>query len=106
MKMCLGAAGLFFLFLSVLVGMMDEGNYWAPLLLVILYLVCFLIVTLIIKYKSSFQMRISQFLLSIFCRAENNRIYLKHGVEVRPGFLGKWIEFTCLEGNETDEIIQ
>jgi hypothetical protein len=50
-------------------------------------------------------MRISQFLLSIFCRAENNRLYLKQGVEVRPGFLGKWIEFTCLEGNETDEII-
>ena len=105
MKLCLGGAGLLFLFFAVLVGMMDAGNYWGPLLLIILYLVCFLIVTMIVKYKSSFQMRISQFLLSIFCRAENNRLYLKHGVEVRPGFLGKWIEFTCLEANETDEII-
>ena len=51
-------------------------------------------------------MRMSQFLLSVFCRAENNRLYLKHGVEVRPGFTGKWIEFTCLENNGVEEIIK
>lgn len=32
-------------------------------------------------------------MLALVCRAENNRIYLKHQVEMRPGFLGKWIEF-------------
>ena len=48
----------------------------------------------------------SQFLLSVFCRAENNRFYLRHGVEVRPGFTGKWIEFTCLPNTQIDDIIQ
>jgi hypothetical protein len=32
-------------------------------------------------------------MLALYCRAENNRFYLKHNVEMRPGFLGKWIEF-------------
>ena len=84
------------LILAVSIGMSDEGNYWGPALIVILYLICILIVTTALKYRSSYQMRMSQFLLSVFCRSENNRLYLKHGVEVRPGFLGKWIEFTCL----------
>ena len=30
---------------------------------------------------------------------------MKHGVEVRPGFLGKWIEFTNLQTIDTDEIL-
>lgn len=105
MKIILGAAFLLTVILAVLVGMLDEGNYWAPMLMVVCYLVILLIVTTIIKHRSSYDMRISQFLLSVFCRAENNRLYLKHGVEVRPGFLAKWIEFTCLDNDSTEEII-
>ena len=51
-------------------------------------------------------MRMTQFLLAIYCRAENNRLYLRKGVEVRPGFLGKWIEFTCREEPSIDEMVQ
>jgi uncharacterized membrane protein len=53
-KLCLGGAGIIFLFIAVLIGMTDEGNYWGPLLIAILYLLCFLIVTMIVKYRSSF----------------------------------------------------
>jgi hypothetical protein len=28
----------------------------------------------------------------VILRAENNRLYLRRGVELRPGYLGKWIE--------------
>ena len=31
-------------------------------------------------------------LLSILLRVENNRVYLRKGVELRPGYLGKWFE--------------
>jgi hypothetical protein len=31
--------------------------------------------------------------MALFCRAENNRFYLKKGITLRPGFLAKWIEF-------------
>lgn len=100
------ATGFLFLFLSVLTGMLDHGNYWGPMLIIVFYLVACIVTVTIFKYRSSYQMRMSQFLLSVFCRAENNRFYLKRGVEVRPGFLGKWIEFTCLDSLATDDIIQ
>jgi len=35
--------------------------------------------------------------LAIYCRAENNRTYLKKGVRLRPGYLAKWIEFVIEE---------
>ena len=105
-KIGMFASGLVFLILAVVVGMLDEGNYWAPMLIVVAYLLSCLVVIMFFKYRSSYKMRMSQFLLAVFCRAENNRLYLKHGIEVRPGFLGKWIEFTCLQTVSTDDIIQ
>ena len=90
-------AGLAMLFSSVIIGYTRDDDYWWPMFLVIVYLFSVLIVITIFKYRSSYKMRMSQFLLSIFCRAENNRLYLRHGVEIRPGFLGKWIEFICVE---------
>jgi len=41
-------------------------------------------------------------MLALFCRAENNRRYLKSNVEVRPGFLSKWIEFIIYEDDHDD----
>jgi hypothetical protein len=35
--------------------------------------------------------------LAVVCRAENNRYYLRRGVEVRPGYLARWIEFAVLD---------
>ena len=102
----MGIGALITLILAVSLGMTVGGSYWGPMLIVVAYLLIFLIVITVFKYRSSYQMRMSQFLLSVYCRAENNRLYLKHGVEVRPGFTGKWIEFACLETNEIDEIIQ
>lgn len=82
---------------AVLYGFFNEGHYWYPMLMVISYLVSVLVVITVFKYRSSYKMRMSQFLLSVYCRAENNRLYLRRGVEIRPGFLGKWIEFICVE---------
>lgn len=50
--------------------------------------------------------RDGQFLLAIFCRAENNRFYLNHGIELRPGYLGQWIEINVinLDDEQTDLI--
>ena len=105
-KIILFSSGAVFLFFAVLVGMLEPGNYWAPMMIVIAYMLIFLIVTTIFKYRSSYTMRMTQFLLAIYCRAENNRLYLRKGVEVRPGFLGKWIEFTCREEPSVEEMVQ
>jgi len=42
-------------------------------------------------------------MLSVICRAENNRYYLRRGVEVRPGYLGKWVEFNVLDLEENNK---
>lgn len=98
--------GAVLLLLIVTIGMATQSSYVGPLFLVIAYLVAILIVNSLIKARSSFRLRMSQFLLSVFCRAENNRLYLRQGIELRPGFLGKWIEFISLEQTESAEIIK
>ena len=45
-------------------------------------------------------------MLSVVCRAENNRFYLKRGVEVRPGYLAKWILFSVLKYDERKSVVQ
>ena len=40
------------------------------------------------------------------CRAENNRYYLRRGVEVRPGYLARWIEFASLEAKGKREVLR
>ena len=40
------------------------------------------------------------------CRAENNRFYLKRGVEVRPGYLAKWILFSVLKPLDGKSVVQ
>jgi len=50
-----------------------------------------------IKYSYNKHLRNSHFLLAVFCRAENNRHYLGLGLELRPGFLGKWIEISIVD---------
>jgi len=95
-KLLIGLGGLVMLIIAVTIGMLDPGNYWGPMLVAVIYLVSLLIVIVFFKYRSSYNMRMSQFLISVFCRAENNRLYLRRGIEIRPGFLGKWIEFNCV----------
>ena len=109
-KLLMVMMGIFTLCLAVGIGFADsksgDGNYLTPMIIVVIYLLAFVILVTILKYRSSYPMRMSQFLLAVYCRAENNRLYLKKGVEIRPGFLGKWIEFTCFDNAQVDEIIQ
>jgi len=39
------------------------------------------------------------------CRAENNRYYLKRGVEVRPGYLAKWVLFSILKNDDGKSVV-
>ena len=74
-------------------------------LIIVVYLAACYGITLYFKYRSSYEYRMSQFLLAVFCRVENNRLYLRNGIEMRPGFLGKWIEFASLDVGEFEDII-
>ena len=42
-------------------------------------------------------------MLGLYCRAENNRVFLRNRIEMRPGFLAKWIEFKFLDADTYGE---
>jgi hypothetical protein len=87
----------------------DGGNWGNMVLYVLLY---FIFVPIIYKVSKCFQckyLRQAHFALAVVCRAENNRYYLTRGVEVRPGYLARWLEFNVLDkstGEKPLEIIQ
>ena len=53
-KIGLAIAGLIFFVIAIIIGMTDHGNYWAPMILCVVYLLSFLIVITIFKYRSSY----------------------------------------------------
>ena len=44
-------------------------------------------------------------MIGLICRAENNRLFLNYNVEMRPGYLGRWIEFTSHDVRKSNEEI-
>lgn len=85
-----------FLSASIAVGISSDSYGWAAAVMVFYILACF-VAFWAVRYTSNKLFRNSQFALAMLCRAENNRFYLHNGVELRPGYLGRWIEFRVLE---------
>ncbi len=83
-------------FILTVVGSIILGTFFKWVTSLIFMASYFIIVAstyFINKYLQNRQLRQAHFVLAIFCRAENNRIYLHRNVEMRPGFLATWIEF-------------
>jgi len=79
------------LVIAIWVGMTTSNWLWTALITCIFIVVAAMII-FCIKFAYSRALRQSHMLLSLFCRVENNRLYLKLGIELRPGYLAKWIE--------------
>jgi hypothetical protein len=73
------------------VGLLSNWAY--SLVAIIIYVVLGVIVNKITKHFSNKYLKQGHFMLGLICRSENNRVFLHHNVEVRPGYLGKWVEF-------------
>ncbi len=105
----IGWGTIFFgLFIIILMGIgtsnSSSGNWGNMVLYILLY---FILVPIIYKISKCFQckyLRQAHFVLAVVCRAENNRYYLKRGVEVRPGYLARWIEFRIVGQGERDVV--
>jgi Zn-dependent protease with chaperone function len=100
---------LFGLLIIILLGIgtssSTSGNWGNMVLYILLY---FIIVPIIYKVSKCFQckyLRQAHFVLGVVCRAENNRYYLKKGVEVRPGYLARWIEFSVIDQTGPRDIV-
>mmetsp|Transcript_32972 Transcript_32972/g.24278 ORF Transcript_32972/g.24278 Transcript_32972/m.24278 type:complete len:87 (-) Transcript_32972:97-357(-) len=64
---------------------------------IVLFFVTTFITLNILRKKFNKFLRQSHFAVAVVCRAENNRLYLKKGCVVRPGFLGRWVEFSFVD---------
>ena len=104
------AGGIFAFLLAIIIGMAlqdSDSSPWAwPATIIVTYLLTAWGVTYFFKLRSNYEYRMSQFLLAVFCRAENNKLYLRNGIEMRPGYLGRWIEFTSIDCGGNEDIIQ
>jgi hypothetical protein len=90
-------AGLLMVVILSIVTSQGSSNWGTIVLFVLLY---FIFVPIIYKVSKCFQckyLRQAHFILAVVCRAENNRYYLKRGVQVRPGYLARWIEFQVMD---------
>ena len=83
----------------------DGANWFGPLIIMLTYLIVLYAISYYYKLKSNYSLRMSQFLLAVLCRVENNRLYLNHGIEVRPGFNAEWIEFCVLPNPDASAYI-
>lgn len=63
----------------------------------LIFIVGFFVANWFMNKQMSAYYRMAHFVLAVFCRAENNRLYLQHGIEMRPGYNALWITFEMLE---------
>lgn len=84
--------------ISMLVGMISHWAY--SIIFIFVFFIYVFIQYKILKLKMNKPIRQTHFMLALFCRAENNRFYMKKHVELRPGYLGKWMEIILHDPEE------
>jgi glycerol-3-phosphate acyltransferase PlsY len=92
----LGILAVVFLIVAIWAGM-SSGNWIWTAFLTALFVSLAALTIYFIKFAYTRALRQSHMLLSLFCRVENNRLYLKLGLEIRPGYLAKWIEILVVD---------
>lgn len=94
--------------IAAVIGAMVLGLYsnWGyAILAIIIYVIFGWIVNKIAKYYTNKYLKQGHFMLALLCRCEANRLYLQHNIEMRAGFMGKWIEFVTHDISITHEQI-
>ena len=93
--MILGASlTLAFFIITLVVGF--TVNWVVSLAVVLVYIIVLLVSISACTPSISKMLRAKHFLLAYGLRAWNNRIFLKHGIELRPGYLARWIEVRAI----------
>ena len=98
--------------LAIMAGLVDalngkKGSYrwfW-PAFILTIFLVAAFTANFFFNRRLSHYYRNAHFVLALFCRAENNRLYLPHGIEMRPGYNGLWVTFEIINTNDLSEYL-
>jgi hypothetical protein len=108
-------AGAFLLFVifAMLSGLIPalkkgkrNGRWFWPLIIMVVYMVGIFVANHYFNKRMSYHYRMGHFVLSVLCRAENNRLYLKHGIEMRPGYNGLWVTFEVLPNQDLQAYVK
>lgn len=79
---------------TIVIGLVTENWLWSVLILTLSFFISALVASCI-KEQINAYYRACHFLVACECRAQNNQRYLKNGIELRPGYLAKWVQFTA-----------
>lgn len=96
---------LFIVLLGIATFSRESGNWNTMLVMIFIYLLIIPTIYKVFQNVSCRQLRQAHFLLAVVCRAENNRFYLKRGVELRPGYLARWVEFRVLDQSKGQSVL-
>ena len=89
---------LFSLSLIIGISVSASTGQWIYLLLgTLIYIVVGGMTASFMKERCNGWYRELHFLLAVHLRAANNKVYLKMGVELRPGYIGRWIEIKSIK---------
>jgi len=80
---------------TVVFGVMTKQWFWAFFFLICIIIVVWVVSSILREYINE-NYRSVHFLMAVGCRAHNNKNLLHHGVELRPGYLGKFIEVIAI----------
>jgi uncharacterized membrane protein YeaQ/YmgE (transglycosylase-associated protein family) len=84
-----------------------QSNWGFAVLLILCYIVFGWIVNKIAKHFSNKYLKQGHFMLALICRCETNRAFIHHNIELRPGFMGKFVEFVSHDPDlELTDIIE
>ena len=90
---------------AMILGLKSKWGY--AVLVVVCYVILGWGINRTTKHYSNKYLKQGHFLLSLVCRSENNRVFLRHHLEMRPGFQGKWLEFLTHDTDlSVDQIIE
>jgi len=83
------------LFLTIIICFIVGSlvKWYFSIIFILLYLLFASISICLVRRKSNKYLRQAFFLLALYCRVENNRLYRDKWVLLRPGYLAKWVEF-------------
>ena len=82
--------------IPTLKGTKRNARWFWPLFIIGICIAGIFIANHYFNKRMSYYYRMGHFVLAVLCRAENNRLYLRHGVEMRPGYNGLWVTFEVL----------
>jgi uncharacterized membrane protein YeaQ/YmgE (transglycosylase-associated protein family) len=70
-----------------------QSNWGFAVVLILCCIIFGWIVNRISKHFSNKYLKQGHFMLALICRCETNRVFMQNNIEMRPGFMGKWVEF-------------